>query len=177
MIGDSGFNGVSIAGVAKRAGVSRQTVYSIFGTREELVSQAITDRLNTLNGAFTELVDSAASPLELFVEMMVRARQHVLGDPMLRVLTLSGSANPVFDPGTADRAHEYSMTMLSPAARFPELEGRLEFLADLAVHMGWSILCLDRPEARSDDQLREFVTAWIAPVLAPLHRRTARSHP
>lgn len=171
MIGDSGFDGVSIAGVAKRAGVSRQTIYSIFGTRGELVSQTITDRLTTLNGAFTELLDSAASPLELFVEMMVRARQHVLGDPMLRVLTLSGSANPIFDPGAADRAHQYSMAMLSPAAeRFPAIEGRIDFLADLAVHVGWSILCLDRPEARSDEQLREFVSAWMAPVLESLRR-------
>lgn len=171
MIGDSGFDGVSIAGVAKRAGVSRQTVYSIFGTREELVSEAVTDQLTTLDGAFTDLLDSAASPLALFVEMMVRARQHVLGDPLLRVLTLSGSANPIFDPGAADRAHRYSMAMLSPAVdRFPELEGRLDFMADLAVHMGWSILCLDRPETRSDDQLREFVTAWMAPVFTSLHR-------
>lgn len=171
MIGESGFDGVSIAGVAKRAGVSRQTIYSIFGTREELVSQAVTDRLTTLNGAFIELLDSAASPLELFVEMMVRARQHVLGDPMLRVLALSGSANPIFDPGAADRARRYSTAMLSPAAaRFPELDGRIDFLADLAVHMGWSILCLDSPESRSDEHLREFVSAWMAPVLESLSR-------
>lgn len=166
MIGDAGFDGVSIAAVAKRAGVSRQTVYSIFGTREDLVSQAVTDRLTTLVGAFSELLDSAGSPLELFVEMMVRARHHVLEDPLLRVLTLSGKANPIFDPGAAGRAREYSVSLLSPAvARFPALEGRIDLLADIAVHMGWSILCLDRPEARSDDELREFVTAWMAPVL------------
>lgn len=171
MIGDSGFDGVSIAAVSKRAGVSRQTVYSIFGSREELVSQAVTDRLTTLIGAFSELLDSADTPLELFVEMMVWARVHVLGDPLLRVLTLSGTANPIFDPGAADRAHEYSVSLLAPAAeRFPELEGRIDFLADVAVHVGWSVLCLDRPEARSDDQLREFVTAWIAPLLESLHR-------
>lgn len=171
MIGDSGFDGVSIAGVAKRAGVSRQTVYSIFGTREELVSQAVTDRLTTLIGAFTELLDSAETPLELFVEMMVRARQHVLGDPLLRVLTLSGTANPIFDPGAAHRAHEYSVSLLSPAAeRFPELTGRIDLLADIGVHLGWSILCLDRPDARSDEELREFVTAWMAPVLESLSR-------
>lgn len=169
MIGESGFDGVSIAGVAKRAAVSRQTVYSIFGTREDLVSQTVTDRLTTLVGAFTELLESVGTPLELFVETMVQARAHVLGDPLLRVLTLSGTANPIFDPGAADRAHEYSVSLLSPAIeRFPELEGRIDLLADIAVHMGWSILCLDRPEARSDDQLRDFVTAWIAPLVESL---------
>lgn len=174
VIGDAGFDGVSIAAVAKRAGVSRQTVYSIFGTREDLVSQAVTDRLTTLVGAFTELLDSAGTPLELFVEMMVQARTHVLGDPLLRVLTLSGSANPIFDPGAADRARDYSVALLSPAAeRFPQLQGRIDFLADIAMHLGWSILCLDRPEARSDAELRDFVTAWMAPLLESLTAPTA----
>lgn len=169
VVGEAGFDGVSIAAVAKRAGVSRQTVYSIFGTREDLVSQTVTDRLTTLVGAFTELLDSAATPLELFVEMMVEARAHVLGDPLLRVLTLSGTANPIFDPGAAERAREYSVALLSPAAdRFPELEGRIDFFADVAVHLGWSILCLDRPEVRSDARLREFVSAWLAPLMESL---------
>lgn len=169
VIGESGFHGVSIAAVAKRAGVSRQTIYSIFGTREELVSQAVTDRLTALAGAFTELLESAETACELFVELMVQARTLVLGDPLLRVLTLSGTANPIFDPGAAERAHAYSVTLLSPATtRFPELTGRVDFLADIGVHMGWSILCLDRQEARSDDDLREFVTAWIAPLLESL---------
>ena len=31
--------------------------------------------------------------------------------------------------------------------------------------MGWSVLCLDSPEARSDDDLRTFLTTWLAPLL------------
>ena len=170
-IGESGFDGVSIAGVAKRASVSRQTVYSIFGTREELVSQAVTDRLTHLVGAFEDAVASAACLVELFVEIMVEARRQILGDPLLRFLTLSGSSNPIFDPGAADRARQYSAAMLAPAVdRFPELDGRVELLADLGVHVGWAVLCLDRPDTRSDDELREFVTVWMAPVLESLPR-------
>ncbi|MBM4517622.1 TetR family transcriptional regulator [Rhodococcus hoagii] len=41
LIGSAGFEGVNIAAVAAAAGVTRQTVYSIFGTREDLVSHAI----------------------------------------------------------------------------------------------------------------------------------------
>ena len=41
LIRTSGFAGITIAAVAEAAGVSRQTVYSIFGTREDLVSQSI----------------------------------------------------------------------------------------------------------------------------------------
>ena len=117
MIGETGFHGVTIAGVAKRAGVSRQTVYSIFGSREDLVSQTVTDRLTTLSGAFTDLLESVGSPLELLVEIVVQARRRILGDPLLRVLTLSGTANPIFDPGAAERARAYCVALLAPAAR------------------------------------------------------------
>ena len=169
IIGEAGFRGVNIAAVAKRAGVSRQTVYSIFGSREELVSQAVSDRLTTLVGAFTDLLASVASPLELLVEIMVEARRRILGDPLLRVLTLSGTGNPIFDPGAAARAQEYCVTLLTPAVeRFPELSGRVDFLADIGVHVGWSVLCLDDQASRSDADLREFLTAWLAPVLRPL---------
>ncbi|MGN7157547.1 TetR/AcrR family transcriptional regulator [Dietzia cercidiphylli] len=171
VIGEAGFTAVSVAAVARRAGVSRQTVHSIFGTREELVSQAVSDRLTSLIGAFTELFESTGSPLELFVEMMLQARHHVLGDPLLRELTLSGTANPIFDPGAARRARAYAVALLSPAVdRFPELDGRVEFLADIAVHVGWSVLCLDDPASRPDDELRAFLSEWMAAVLDPLHR-------
>lgn len=170
-IGESGFDGVSIAGVAKRAGVSRQTVYSIFGSREEMVSQAVSDRLTHLVGSFSQLLESAESLVELFVEIMVEARSQILGDPLLQVLTLSGSSNPIFDPGAADRAREYSAALLAPTVdRFPELNGRVDLFADLAVHVGWSVLCLDRPDTRSDEELRAFVTAWMAPVVESFSR-------
>ena len=166
VIGEAGFHGVSIAGVAQRAGVSRQTVYSIFGTREDLVSQAVTTRLSALSGEFTHLVEAADSPLALFVDLMVASRRHILDDPMLRVLTLTGTGNPMFDPGAARRAREHSALLLAPAvARFPELEGRIGFLADLAIHVGWSVLCLDDPESRPDPELRAFLTEWMGPVL------------
>ncbi|MDV8001093.1 TetR/AcrR family transcriptional regulator [Rhodococcus sp. IEGM 1408] len=169
IIGEAGFHGVNIAAVAKRAGVSRQTVYSIFGTREELVSQAVSDRLTTLVSAFTDLLASVGSPLELLVETMVEARRRILDDPLLRVLALSGTGNPIFDPGAAERAHGYCVALLSPAIdRFPELSGRIDFLADISMHVGWSVLCLDDPASRSDAELRAFLTAWLAPMLRSL---------
>lgn len=169
IIGEAGFPGVNIAAVAKRAGVSRQTVYSIFGSREELVSQAISDRLSTLVGAFTDLLATVGSPRELLVETMVEARHRILDDPLVRALALSGTGNPIFDPGAAERAHGYCVSLLSPAVqRFPELSGRIEFLADISMHVGWSVLCLDDPASRSDAELREFLTAWLAPMLRSL---------
>ncbi|MGN0101325.1 MAG: TetR/AcrR family transcriptional regulator [Dietzia sp.] len=167
VIGRAGFGGVTIAAVAKQANVSRQTIYSIFGTREELVSQAVTERLTMLTGAFADLLADSATPLELIVGIAVEGRNRILGDPLLRVLALGGGANPMFDPGAASRTHEYCMALLAPAAqRFPELAGRLDLVADIGMHVGWSVLCLDSPDTRSDDDLRAFLTTWLGPLMA-----------
>ncbi|OAH60997.1 hypothetical protein AYJ66_13640 [Dietzia cinnamea] len=166
VIGRAGFGGVTIAAVAKQANVSRQTIYSIFGSREELVSQAVAERLTMLTGAFADLLENSDSPLELIVGIAVEGRNRILGDPLLRVLALGGGANPMFDPGAAARTHEYCMALLAPAAeRFPELAGRLGLVADVGMHVGWSALCLDSPDARSDDDLRAFLTTWLAPLM------------
>lgn len=166
VIGRAGFGGVTIAAVAKQAEVSRQTVYSIFGTREDLVSQAVSERLTMLTGAFTDVLDTATTPLELIVEIVVVGRHCILDDPLLRALTLGGGSNPIFDPGSAERAREYAVALLSPAAdRFPTLAGRLELIAEVGVHVGWSVLCLDSLDARSDQDLRAFLTAWLGPLI------------
>lgn len=169
MIGDAGFDGVTIAAVAKRAGVSRQTVYSIFGTREDLVSQAISERLTSLFGAVSDLHSSADTPLDLLVEIVVVMRGHVLNDPLLRVLTLAGGSNPIFDPGAAERARRYAKSLLVPAAEeFPQLAPHLELIADVGVHVGWSVLCLDDPGARPDTDLRAFLITWLGPLVSSL---------
>lgn len=166
VIGRAGFGGVTIAAVAKQANVSRQTVYSIFGSRDELVSQAVADRLTMLTGVFADLLESSDSPLDLIVGVAVEGRNRILGDPLLRVLALGGGAEPMFDPGAAARTHEYCMALIAPAVeRFPELAGRLGLVADVGMHVGWSVLCLDSPDARSDHDLRAFLTTWLAPLM------------
>ncbi|MET3861339.1 AcrR family transcriptional regulator [Dietzia sp. 2505] len=168
VIGEVGFDGVNIAVVAKRAGVSRQTVYSIFGTREELIGEAVTERLTALLGAYESVLDSADSLLEVLVEIVIESRRRILGDPLMRALTLSGEGNPIHHPGAVDRSLEYTAHLLRPAVeRFPEFADRIDFLADVGVHIGWSVMVLDDPDSRSDADLREFLTAWLAPLLQP----------
>lgn len=166
-IGEAGFAGVSIAGVAQRAGVSRQTVYAHFGTREDLVSQAVSGRLAEVSGAYTDLLARADSPLEALVAVLVEVRGTIRRDPVLRTLTLTGPANPVFDPGAAARAREVAEALLVPLAdRFPEIRDHVGEIADLGVHLGWSVVCLDHPDERTDADLRRFLERWLAPAFA-----------
>ena len=85
------------------------------------------------------------------------------------MLALSGQAHPIFDAGAARRAHTFTAGLLEPAAeKFPELTGHADLVADVAVHLGWSVLCLDDPDSRSDEALRTFLTTLLAPLLESL---------
>ncbi len=86
LIADVGFGGVTIVGAAQAAGVSRQTVYSIFGTREELVSQAISGQLLEAYAEMTSRLEQIEDPGEYVVETIVLGRTVVREHPVLAVL-------------------------------------------------------------------------------------------
>ncbi|NLV79625.1 MAG: TetR/AcrR family transcriptional regulator [Rhodococcus sp.] len=167
LIGTRGFDAVTIAAVADRAGVSRQTVYSNFGTREEMVSRALAEHMGSLVAGFPDLLATAESPVAFVVDLIVECRRAFRTDAILGALLRSQAGNPLFDPGAADRAVEVSAGFLVPMQeRFPEVEGRLEEIAEIAVHLGWAVVCLDDPVARPDDVLRAFLERWLTPALS-----------
>nr|WP_206038069.1 TetR/AcrR family transcriptional regulator [Rhodococcus sp. HNM0569] len=162
-----GFAGVTIAAVAKRAGVTRQTVYSIFGTREDLVSQAMVDHLGGVVACFHTRLAETATPAEYVVELIVECRRIFRTDPLLGALLRAGTGNPVFDAGALERAHVVGLELLAPLrTRFPGTAPRLDDIVELCVHLGWSVVCFGDHESRSDDDLRAFLHRWIGPAFA-----------
>ena len=79
----------NIAAVATAAGVSRQTVYSIFGTREEAVSQAMGGLAVEVLGEITAQVESVDTACDYVVEFIVAARTAVRAHPVLATLLLA----------------------------------------------------------------------------------------
>ncbi|NLG55922.1 MAG: TetR/AcrR family transcriptional regulator [Rhodococcus sp.] len=165
VIGQSGFSSVTIASVAQAAGVTRQTVYSIFGTREDLVSQAVSEHLTNLVASLHEQLAQAPSPLDYVVDLIVTCRAIVHSDALLAVLLQSGGDNPISEPGALDRARSVGAQMLSPLRElFPDADLNFDDIADLSIHLGWSVVCFDDPAVRSDEELRACLTRWMAPV-------------
>lgn len=74
---------LSVGDVAKRAGLSRQTLYKHFGSREELIAQAVVRE----TGRMVEAVIAAAEPIEDPVASLevaiVTALRLVRGHPLL----------------------------------------------------------------------------------------------
>jgi len=173
LIGSAGFAGVNIAAVAAAAGVTRQTVYSIFGTREDLVSQAVAGLLAQVLGDIRARVDTASSPVEYIVELVVAGRAAIRDVPVLGALLHAGQGNPLFDPGMIARAKPVAHELLSPIVELePALESRLDDIVEIALRLGMSVVIFDDEAVHTDDDLRRFLTRWLRPALtgsAPDH--------
>ncbi len=166
LIAAEGFGGVNIAAVAQAAGVTRQTVYSNFGSREDLVSQAVAGLLvRSLDDIRARLAMIDSVP-EYLVELVVASRAVTRENPVLATLLRADHGNPIFDAGMATRAKPVVLELLSPLKKLdPGIEPELDSLAQYAIHLGASVVLFDDPDLHDDDDLRRFITRWLIPAL------------
>lgn len=167
LIEDGGFEGVSIAAVASAAGVSRQTVYSIFGSREEVVSQAMAGLALEVLGSIEARLKSARTVCDYAVEVIVAGRAAVRSNPVLAALLVAEQGNPVFDYGMIARAKPVARQIFEPLLERQEVaEDRLDDIVEMTVRLGLSVIVFDSDAVRTDEDLRAFLARWLAPALA-----------
>lgn len=90
---DNGFDGASMDDIATAAGASKQTVYSHFGSKEELFSQVIATRCNAhqLND---ELFDQQRPVREVLWELAEHLTELLLSDEAIRMFRLCVAETP-----------------------------------------------------------------------------------
>ncbi|WP_068280003.1 TetR/AcrR family transcriptional regulator [Aldersonia kunmingensis] len=166
VIESAGFNGVSIAAVAEAAKVSRQTVYSNFGSREDLVSQALSELMVDILGDIRARAAAAKSPFEYVRELIVAGRLEVRTHAVLGRLLEVARDNPVFDSDVMERAKPLSQLLLAPLVEeYPDIEPRLEEIGLVATRWSMSIILFDDESVRTDDDLRDFLGRWLRPAM------------
>lgn len=162
----AGFDGVSIAAVADAANVSRQTVYSNFGSREDLVSQAFAELIVDVLGDIHARAAAAKSPYEYVRELIVAGRVEVRTHAVLGRLLEVARDNPVFDGDVMERSKSISKLLLAPlVAEHPDIEPRLEEIGLVATRWSLSIILFDDESVSTDDDLREFLDRWLRPAM------------
>ncbi|PXW30219.1 UNVERIFIED_CONTAM: TetR family transcriptional regulator [Williamsia faeni] len=166
LIAVEGFDRVNIAAVAAAAGVSRQTVYSIFGTREDLVSQAVSGLTVEILGDIRSRLENVDTPVDYLVELIVAGRATVKGHPALAALLHAEVGNPIFDTGMISRAKPIARELLTPLIdRHPETAEHIDDIIAMGLRIGLSTVLFDDADIAEDNDLREFLTRWLAPAM------------
>ncbi|MCZ4518128.1 TetR/AcrR family transcriptional regulator [Rhodococcus ruber] len=167
LIAESGFEDVTIAAVARASGVTRQTVYSIFTTREDMISEAMVGLVVDVLGAIREKADQAETPTEFVVETVVAARDLIRREPVLNSLLRSGNANPLFEPDMMDRAQPVVRQFLDGyIERNPEFDPtKFDGVEAMFTRNALSVILFDDPTIHSDDGLRAYLRRWLVPLL------------
>jgi AcrR family transcriptional regulator len=163
LISTEGFAAASIAAVAAKAGVSRQTVYSIFGSREDMVSQAMGELAIS---AMREIHDRLEGITD-FGDFLI---EFTIADPALSVLLNSQESHPFFDEGAMARTREVAAEILRPAVTDkPEYRPHFADIVDMTALLSVSLVAVDDGH-RSDDELRAFLGRWLRPALDAMAR-------
>jgi len=171
-----GFSRVALDDVARRAGVSRTTIYRRFDGRDELVA-AVIDRENTV--LFANIADELKGRrpqsnfyVEAFTLSIVRFRQH-------RVLTRMLADEPGLMLELAHRHWDAAVERMSAALRvifpdgFAEQIGAdaVDELADSILRYATMLLLLPTRQPLLDaEDIREFATAHFLPSLPTVLR-------
>ncbi|MBY4127343.1 TetR/AcrR family transcriptional regulator [Rhodococcus fascians] len=167
LIAEGGFEDVTIAAAARAAGVTRQTVYSIFTTREDMISEAMVGLVVDVIGGIRDKADQAETPSEFVVETIVAARNLIRREPVLNSLLRSGNANPLFDADMMDRAEPVVRQFLDGyIERNPGFDAtRFDGIESMLVRNGLSVVLFDDVNIRDDDGLRAYLVRWLVPLL------------
>lgn len=165
LLGDSSWSDLSMAAVAERAGVSRQTLYNSFGTRKQLLQSMLLREVESFLGDVEAALVTAADDPEVALERAFAAylrgiEQNPLvralvvdEDPDLLAVLLEQGINVV---GYAAARLSGAVTSLWPRATAEDVE----LLADALVRLAISFAVFPPGSGRD-------IAAEIRALLAP----------
>jgi AcrR family transcriptional regulator len=166
LIAEGGLRAVSIASVAATSGVSRQTVYAQFGTREDLIAESITTMSGRVLGELIERLETIAEPAEYLVELLVSGRRAFRQTPALAVLLFADRENPMFGAEVLAEAAPFAETFVGPLFdRAPQLEERRADVIETLLRFGMSVLTFDSDLIRTDEGLRSYLARTLLPAI------------
>jgi AcrR family transcriptional regulator len=158
-----------IADVARRLGVTRQTVYRYFPGTDALLIASAMRSANGFIDRLAERVDGQKDPVAAMVESVAFAVESLTGDPQFENLLTERRQDGVITSLTSDTALAFGRSILHRFDVDWELHGfddaGLDELAELALRTMHSLLLDPGEPVRSGDTLRHFIARWLGPAI------------
>ncbi|MBE7191695.1 MAG: TetR/AcrR family transcriptional regulator [Gordonia polyisoprenivorans] len=165
-LADVGLERTSISEIARRAGVSRQTIYNHFAERDEIVAAAIGLAAAEASERIIARVRQQASAADFVVELCVAALDEFTHNPAIRpmisLLEQPGARSSTLTPEVIAYARGFLEPVLDHE---PHLADGIDEMTETFLRFELSLLTLDSATTRSPDAIRGYLHRVLVPAL------------
>ncbi len=161
-----GLDRTSLSAIAREAGISRQTIYNHFTSREEIVGEAIEHAATQASARIIFEARKNATAAGFVVELCLAAvdefRRNPAISPMLLALDDPDARNRVLTPAVIARAREF----LQPIVEYlPDRAPYLDEMTETYLRFELSLLTIDSATSRSPESMRGYLHRVLVPAL------------
>jgi AcrR family transcriptional regulator len=161
-----GLEKTGVGDIAAAAGVTKPTIYAYFESRDELVQSALTRAAQALGERLVAHARRFASPADQVVEAVLFALREIPNEPGLAVTSRGQSDG--FGARAALRPAGLAVARRVLGELFqgrPELLDDADEVAEILIRWLLSLLSVDGPVAREEDELRALLHRRMIPGL------------
>lgn len=119
---ESGAPSISVAAVAKRAGISRSLVYEYFSSSADLIADLVLEELDYYKERLTNAVQGVKDPYTYIELWIAEALQYVADGRHLLVKSLNSVAAPDFRKEEISQGHRNLMATIIDPLRMIKIE-------------------------------------------------------
>lgn len=168
-VAEHGAAGLRLADVARRLGVTRQTVYRYFPNADALL---MASSMRAVDGFIDQAVNHVRGlndPVTALVESLSFGVENLIGDPQLESLLTRRIEGEAVTSLTSDTATALCLSVFGRLDVDWELHGfdtaALHELAEMFLRTVQSLLIDPGPQERDGIELRRFITRWLGPAI------------
>ena len=140
---ESGAPSITVAAVAKRAGISRSLVYEYFSSSADLITDLVLEELDYYKERLTNAVQGVTDPYTYIELWIAEALQYVADGRHLLVKSLNSVAAPDFRKEEISQGHRNLMATIIDPLRMIEI-------ADLGLAVSYLQSAIDAAAKRID---------------------------
>ncbi len=172
-----GLEKTNLNDIAKMAGVTRPTVYSYFGSRDQVISAALMRAAIAFGQRLIEHFNRFDNPEDRYIESLLFSLKELPKEPYLEVITRN-DLSPLVNNDALMNESGWALSL----ALFREIfKGRtwddeeLFEISEVTIRLLLSLLVTKGPRQRTEEELRGFLRRRLLPMIAASNQPARRS--